>query len=571
MLLIALMLAQVVPAQAQTTLVEHRGVWLHPKQFADRATCDEYVARMARAGINICYPLVWYHGGRACWHTQTCAQDEIVTDDYDPLAYLVKKCHAAGIQVHAWFVNGALGAPEPVGPFAGHTDWLVEVSPGVHASWWDLGKPEVRAMEKQLMVEVVEKYPVDGVHFDYIRYDGSMLCFCDHCRGEFKQRYGLDIMTLSADKFPLAAAISANPLGKPTTARVLVSVDGGPPAIAVNTVGDGNVLLFNWQVYYRPPKAASKVLDDFLSSVGGGKNKPLLLYRPEETIAKYGTRTLGLVRSWLGQLGYKSAIIKTDRLDSLKPTDVLFLVAAYYTPEEVAAKLLKFVQAGGALVVVDGPVYGIKNPSLQKVLGFAGTAGYYNGFKSLVVETPSGLIPTGGKLLTPEEAERIGKAWAEYRKDGVSQLVKSVFEAVKALRPDAAVTAAVFATLRSADSVFQDWPRWIREGFIDYVLPMAYVMTDADLEERFKDWESVNPDLSQIIPGLSLYQRVHGKAEPRPPDLVLHQIELCRKHPYHGVNFFALAYLNDDLVKALSEGPFKQPARPYVPLLRPGG
>lgn len=47
---------------------------------------------------------------------------------------------------------------------------------------------------------------------------------------------------------------------------------------------------------------------------------------------------------------------------------------------------------------------------------------------------------------------------------------------------------------------------------------------------------------------------------------VLRQIELCRQAGARGVNFFALAYLSDEILPALSSGPFSTPARAYVPL-----
>ena len=36
------------------------------------------------------------------------------------------------------------------------------------------------------MLEVARKYPVDGLHFDYIRYPGRDKCYCDGCRERFE-------------------------------------------------------------------------------------------------------------------------------------------------------------------------------------------------------------------------------------------------------------------------------------------------------------------------------------------------------------------------------------------------
>lgn len=563
------LLSVAVLASVGATPVEHRGIWLHPKQYLTKADCEQFVARMAAARINVAYALVWYHGGQGTWRSDMCVMPEGVEPGFDPLAYLVEQCHAHGIQVHAWFVNGSVGGSKLYGPLEGHTDWLVQTSPGQIAWWWDLGQPQVREFQKNLMLDVLRRVDIDALHFDYIRYNGRMLCFCDHCVREFKRLYGHDLRALAGDRFPLAAQISGNPVDKPTTAQVLVRVAEGPPAIALNRVGKGQVLLLNWHAYRLTPAAVNTVVRRFLASVGVEDKAKVLLYRPQATVAKYGTRAVGQVSAWLRGLGFATAWIRDRDLASLTPPGVVVIVGAYYFPEEQAAQILNFVREGGAAIVMDGPVYSIKYPSVSQLLGFEGTAPFYSGFMTLVPVAPSELVPAGGKAVSKRVAAAIGADWAAYRKAGVSKLVASVFREAKTIKPDVAVTAAVFRSKAAADAVFQDWPRWLRDGFIDYVLPMAYVMENDTLAELLDEWKTIDPHLERIIPGLSLYRRdKSGKALPRPPELVLSQVELCRKAGARGVNFFALAYLDEAITSALTSGPFKEPAKPYVPLIR---
>jgi uncharacterized lipoprotein YddW (UPF0748 family) len=209
----------------------------------------------------------------------------------------------------------------------------------------------------------------------------------------------------------------------------------------------------------------------------------------------------------------------------------------------------------------------MKEPSVQRLTGFQTTAPYYSGLRTLVVVQESELVPAGGEVLSEEEIRRIGEAWAQYRKDGVTELVRMVFERAKAVRPTAAVTAAVFSSRQSAEGVFQEWPRWLGEGIIDYVLPMAYVMENDKLAQLIAEWKELDPELQRIIPGLSLYQRNGDAVSPRPPDLVLQQVEMCREAGAKGVNFFALGYLSDEITAGLVEGPFREDAKPYVPLI----
>jgi uncharacterized lipoprotein YddW (UPF0748 family) len=558
-------------SMAFAQLVEHRGIWLHPPQFKTPELCDQFVKRMVSARINVAYPLVWYWGGRAYYRSEISPMAEEVPEGFDPLGYLIEQCHKNGIQVHAWFVNGEYGRSNLSHVFSKHPDWRLMPQPGEYAWWYDLGKPEVREFEASVMLEVLKRYDVDGLHFDYIRYPGRFFCFCEHCTNEFKQLYGYDIRRLSGEKFPLSLAMSANPLDKPTTARVLVRVADGPPAVAINELGKGQVLLLNWHAENNRPPAVNILLKRFLEVRGVSFGSRVFLFTPELTIAKYGRESLARTSDWLRALGYKPEVIDEKRLTNLKPSQVVFLVTGYMTPDDVAEQLVKFVEAGGSVVVIDGPVFSIGKPSLQKLIGFSSTAPYFSGIRALIPIAESDLIPVGGEAISAEELERINLAWEKYRKDGVSELVKMLYERAKAIKPNVAISAAVFYRLASADAVFQDWSRWLHEGFIDYVLPMAYVMDERALSDALEEYKSIDPKLERIIPGLSLYMRDEKGVRARPPELVLKQVEICKSAGAKGVNFFALTYLSDEIILALSEGPFREPAKPYIPLTKGGG
>ncbi len=65
--------------------------------------------------------------------------------------------------------------------------------------------------------------------------------------------------------------------------------------------------------------------------------------------------------------------------------------------------------------------------------------------------------------------------WDDFRRDQVTALVRRIHRDVKAIKPDLTISAAVIADRDVAWSDrFQDWPRWLEEGWIDVVVPMAY-------------------------------------------------------------------------------------------------
>jgi uncharacterized lipoprotein YddW (UPF0748 family) len=163
-----------------------------------------------------------------------------------------------------------------------------------------------------------------------------------------------------------------------------------------------------------------------------------------------------------------------------------------------------------------------------------------------------------------QERARIAK-WVEYRTGTVTEFVRSVYREAKAIKPGVWINAAVFFNKQSADGVCQDWYGWLREGCVDYVLPMAYTEDNKKLAEAFAEWKAADPSMQRIIPGLSIYSRKNGKAVARDLALVRSQLELCKRNATHGNLFFSLSFLNESLIKMLADGVFAEPARPWYP------
>ncbi len=102
-------------------------------------------------------------------------------NQYDPLAYVVEKAHAQGLEVHAWINafrvwRGEQPPDDPRHVAKMHPEWLTKTKAGkvVSADGWflDPGVPEVKEHLAKIAAEIVSKYPVDGIHLDYIRYPG---------------------------------------------------------------------------------------------------------------------------------------------------------------------------------------------------------------------------------------------------------------------------------------------------------------------------------------------------------------------------------------------------------------
>jgi uncharacterized lipoprotein YddW (UPF0748 family) len=112
--------------------------------------------------------------------------DPAYDPSFDALAAIVDRAHAAGLQVHAW-INAApvwrdeapprderhvfhRHGPSVTGPEA----WLTATRDGALkfpvGYFLDLGHPAAADYLAAVYVDVVRRYRVDGIHFDYIRY-----------------------------------------------------------------------------------------------------------------------------------------------------------------------------------------------------------------------------------------------------------------------------------------------------------------------------------------------------------------------------------------------------------------
>ncbi len=569
------LLAQPLARAAEPQL---RGVWLHANCTKNRAEADGLIALMERANINAAFVLVWYWGGQAAFQTPLCPMLEGVASGFDPLGYLVAECHRRQIEVHAWFVNGSYGEAKPRSVLDRHPEWAVDTDEPCKFLWYDLGQPAVRKFQCDLMLGALQKYDLDGLHFDYIRYNGSTICYCKHCQTEFAQRSGCGPIERSRGvALPVAAAVAGNRVARPTTAKVLAQFSDGEPAMAWNELGTGQVLLFNWHASQPLLPSAAETMRRTLHQWKARAEK-MFVIDTAPTRERYGRQRTHDAVAALGKLGYRVAITPEERLDQLPAGAVVVLPEAYLIPDPVAQSLEQFVRRGGRLMVIDGPILSMRNAAVQRVLGMRSAGQYMNRLEVISAVGQNELVPGGGPAVDLARVKLRAERWAEYRKWGVTELVRDVYRRGKQLKPSVQITAAVFTPLASAERVYQDWPGWIREGCIDYVLPMAYTPKTDQLARQLAEWKTVDPRLERVVPGLGIFTstKEEGAYTPRDLGLILTQYRLCMEQGARGTNFFALdgtsahpaPLMTEPLIEALRKGPFAGKVPAYRPPAR---
>jgi uncharacterized lipoprotein YddW (UPF0748 family) len=88
---------------------------------------------------------------------------------WDPLQFAVQQAHARGLELHAWFNPYRAKDPSAKGPLAAthiarrHPELVKKYGTQL---WMDPGEPAVRAQTLRVVLDVVKRYDIDGVHLD---------------------------------------------------------------------------------------------------------------------------------------------------------------------------------------------------------------------------------------------------------------------------------------------------------------------------------------------------------------------------------------------------------------------
>jgi uncharacterized lipoprotein YddW (UPF0748 family) len=83
--------------------------------------------------------------------------------------------------------------------------------------------------------------------------------------------------------------------------------------------------------------------------------------------------------------------------------------------------------------------------------------------------------------------EMFASKFADFQRAQVTMLVERIYRAVKKRKPEALVSAAVFANDENAYTRrFQDWRRWLQMGILDVACPMAYSTDTAVFQKQIE-------------------------------------------------------------------------------------
>lgn len=190
------------------------GDWEATAQYLEENGFTDVIARMARGGV-------------AFYNSRLVPASPKVADEGDLLRKAVAACRKHGIRFHAWKVFFRMNmAPQDYvdkleadgrymygrygTPFCSVWQTPTGVSvEGVKNDYWMCPADPRNQAEEIGVLREMASLGVDGVHFDYIRYNAWYGCYCPRCRARYEARTGKQTANWPAEVDPMVAL---NPL-----------------------------------------------------------------------------------------------------------------------------------------------------------------------------------------------------------------------------------------------------------------------------------------------------------------------------------------------------------------------
>jgi len=180
--------------------VEGRAWWNHSGTGAYPGDWERTCRELAASGFNMIVPnMLW--GGSARYRSDVLPVSPVVKEYGDQIAQCVAAGKKYGVEVHVWKVNWNLGheVPKEYVEKLRQAGRLQMTYDGKPMNWLNPAHPENFKLELDSLLEVVKKYAVDGIHFDYIRYPNSTCDFSDYSHHKFEADTGITVQDWPTD------------------------------------------------------------------------------------------------------------------------------------------------------------------------------------------------------------------------------------------------------------------------------------------------------------------------------------------------------------------------------------
>jgi len=358
-------------------LVEGRGIWVIRDQMTSPEKIKKVVEDCAAGGFNAIFAQVRGRGD-AYYFSATEPRAQALAnqpEDFDPLAYIIQLAHEKNIELHAWmnacYAYEGRNARNPYSPkhvIAGHPEWVLTNRAGkslldytpqeirehhVEGVYLSPCIPECRKYLADVYLEVVEKYDVDGVHFDFIRFpfagesfdDEWALGFSPLSRQAFKNEHGVD--PLEIDPKDREKVKLFNDWRRLCVSRLVEDVTTRAHKVKPGIRVSAAVL----ERYHLA--RASHCYQDWLEWLKNGKidtccimayntDNPLVMQRIRMAVENQGKGTVwaGLSANWRGDRtpgSFEYIMERVEMVRRVNPKGIMFFAYKHFNDEELEA------------------------------------------------------------------------------------------------------------------------------------------------------------------------------------------------------------------------------------------
>ena len=511
-----------------------RALWVSPEGFATAAAADQTLERCARAGINTILPNVLCYGNAS--FRSTHFRGRVLADDrHDPLAYLLRKAHGAGIQVQAWCCVFYEGSGKPLRP-----EWEVRSFDGrpFDKVFLSPGHPEVNPYLLSVISDLLA-YDIDGIHLDYIRYPGTAYDYSEPARKTFQAAKGFDpqnfldgaerIVPPEKDPYPIRVLHPLSHVEKVWETTALerdldqAGVGFGFISETVDSVQalriPGLLILSSW---FEVSPRMLEALSDYVRRGGDllWSDLPTPMLRTNALLRELTGLAGG---EWKAKQPLRLQATGSHALTRLIPSEPLRATVNCAT-EWKEVELIAKLESGRPAVTLHrygkGQVLALGFDVMESTSGPAVEL-----IRNLVswFRTQAGV--TGPDLLGAKRAE-----WIHWRGDQVTDLVRAISKAAKRVNSKWVITSSGGTNPSDFFACYRDSRRWLAEGSNDVLFPMNYTLDPVELEEMLEAQDAWTPPgkQGQVFPGLQIYAArvANGQKTVQPADAAVVDKEL---------------------------------------------
>lgn len=185
-----------------------RGVWVGRKFLASLTKQDvvQLLEAYGRAHLNMVF-VESIAAGESVYESQFLKQNKLfAAKEKDFYKFFIDEAHKRGMEVHAWVWTFCVGSGFEENDFVKeHKNWLAQdrkenATTDGGSYFLNPAHPEVQAFLKKVFEELVQKFDVDGVQFDYVRYPHPFpyaYSFDDTSEKLFSQKESVSLKSLT--------------------------------------------------------------------------------------------------------------------------------------------------------------------------------------------------------------------------------------------------------------------------------------------------------------------------------------------------------------------------------------